>query len=91
MYKSEYLTEVPEVFMKRGGIDRRRMGDATMEMLKFTESGSPYCLLTYEDVKRAKLAANSASCYAKLHKIGVRISRRDNYVLLIKETAVGAE
>ena len=85
MFTTEYTDKIPDIFMKRGGIDRRwRVSESTGEMLRFMESDSPYCVLTYDDIKRAKLAANAAGQYAKNHNIGCKISRRDNYVLFIK-------
>lgn len=87
-YEKEYFNEIPEVFMKRGGIDRRgHYGAATIELIRFMESDAPYCLLTYETSGEAKRAANSAGTYAKKHNLGCRASMRDIYVLFIKETA----
>lgn len=85
MFTTEYTDKIPDVFMKRGGIDRRGHFSATTgEMLRFMESDSPYCMLTCDDIKSAKLAANSAGQYAKNHNIGCKICRRENYVLFIK-------
>ena len=92
MYQKEYYNEIPEYFKKKGGVDGRRPYSATtMELLEFMENDSPYCMLTYETREEAKKARNAANEYAKKHKIGCRLARRDNYVLFIKESATVGE
>ena len=88
MYEKEYFNEIPEVFKRKGGLDARRpISEATAEILQFMEGDAPYCMLTYDDVTAAKRAANTANEYAKKHHLGCKVSRRDEYVLFIKETA----
>lgn len=86
MYTKEYTNEIPEIFLKRGGVDGRgHYSEGTSEMLHFLESGNePYCLLTFDDVKSAKLAANAAGCFALKHKLACKVTRREKYVLFVR-------
>ena len=93
MIKGENWTETPPVFKKRNGIGRRgaSLSTATLMLLEFLNGDAPYFMLTCDSKEEAKRATNTAEQYAREHKLGVRVSRADNYVLFIRTTDEGVE
>lgn len=84
----DYLQAVPDIFKKRRGIDNRRpRTEATMQLLRFVAGDDPMCLLTCKTEAEAKTAVSTISSYVNKQKIGVRVLRRGEKILLIKKGA----
>lgn len=81
-----YLNEIPDIFKKRGGTDKRRpRSEATVSLVRFANSDENICLCTLEDEAQAKAWQSTINSYENKHRYGVRVMRRDNLLLLVKK------